>query len=132
MAGSPAYRFDFRTRTGQHPVEPASHSPEHQWSAELECRIFRNVTFGLAADLQSKWSIYTDLVHRDIFQDGFQLIHARVSYQWEFSGFKGEIGLHCRNLTDQTYAAFTEPDPDGNCYQPGPGREFFVTLTVRY
>jgi iron complex outermembrane recepter protein len=107
-------------------------SPEHQWSAGLEYRILRNVTVGLAADLQSGWSIYTDRLHRNVFQDGFQLIHARVSYRWGFSGFKGEIGLHGKNLTNQYYAAFTEPDPDGNCYQPGPGREFFVTLTVRH
>jgi iron complex outermembrane receptor protein len=107
-------------------------SPEHQWTAELEYRILRNVTVGLGADLQTKWSIYADRVHQNVFQDGFQLIHARISYRWEFSGFKGEIGLYGKNLTDQYYAAFTEPDPDGNCYQPGPGREFFVTMTVRY
>jgi hypothetical protein len=28
--------------------------------------------------------------------------------------------------------AFTEPDPDGNSYQPGPGREFFGTLKISF
>jgi len=28
------------------------------------------------------------------------------------------------------YIAFTEPDPDGNSYQPGPEREFFVGVRV--
>jgi len=28
--------------------------------------------------------------------------------------------------------AFTEPDPDGNSYQPGPGREGFLGLTVTF
>jgi iron complex outermembrane recepter protein len=106
-------------------------SPVHQWTAELEYGPLRNVTVGLGAELQSKWSIYTDRVHRDVFQDGFSLFNARISYRLEFSGFNGEIGLYVKNLADQSHMAFTEPDPDGNSYQPGPGREFFVTLTLR-
>ncbi len=27
--------------------------------------------------------------------------------------------------------AFTEPDPDGNSHQPGPGREIFGNLKIR-
>jgi iron complex outermembrane receptor protein len=107
-------------------------SPEHQWAAELEYQILRSVTAGLVAESQTKWSIYTDKVHKNVFQDGFRLIHALVSCRWECSGLNGEIGLYGKNLTDQSYMAFTEPDPDGNSYQPAPGREFFVTLTVRY
>jgi hypothetical protein len=98
----------------------------------LEYQILRSVTAGLVAESQTKWSIYTDKVHKNVFQDGFRLIHARVSCRWECSGLNGEIGLYGKNLTDQSYMAFTEPDPDGNSYQPAPGREFFVTLTVRY
>jgi iron complex outermembrane receptor protein len=107
-------------------------SPEHQWAAELEYTVLRNVTVGLGTELQTKWSIYTDKLHQNVFQEGFRLIHARISYRWEFSGLKGEVGLYGKNLTDQSYMAFTEPDPDGNSYQPAPGREFFVTVTIRY
>jgi len=32
---------------------------------------------------------------------------------------------YLRNIFDKTYMAFTEPDPDGNSYQPGPGYEIF-------
>jgi outer membrane receptor protein involved in Fe transport len=37
-----------------------------------------------------------------------------------------------RNLTAKRYIAFTEPDPDGNSYQPGPGREIFGGLQFRF
>ena len=37
----------------------------------------------------------------------------------------GEVTLAVRNATDVEYIAFTEPDPDGNSYQPAPTREIF-------
>ena len=37
-----------------------------------------------------------------------------------------------RNIGDRRYIAFTEPDPDGNSYQPGSGRELFGGLQVRF
>jgi hypothetical protein len=28
--------------------------------------------------------------------------------------------------------AFTEPDPDGNAYHPGPAREFFGNIKINF
>jgi hypothetical protein len=39
--------------------------------------------------------------------------------------------LQVRNLLGTEYIAFTEPDPDGNSYQPGPTRELFVGIRVK-
>lgn len=35
-----------------------------------------------------------------------------------------------KNLTGKEYIAFTEPDPDGNSYQPGPGRQVFAGVRL--
>jgi hypothetical protein len=45
---------------------------------------------------------------------------------------KGECSLFVRNLTAAKYMAFTEPDPDGNAYHPGPSREFFGNIKIRF
>ena len=37
-----------------------------------------------------------------------------------------------RNVTGVEYIAFTEPDPDGNSYQPGPTRELFAGASARF
>lgn len=106
-------------------------SPEHQLFAELEYRLPHNVTIGLSTELQTEWAIYTDRSHRDITQDGFQLYHTRISYHWQFAGLQGDFSVHGVNLTNKLYIAFTEPDPDGNCYQPAARREFFANLMIQ-
>jgi len=95
----------------------------------------------LGTEYQSKWAIYTDAkayngeldpaVYQN-WQDGFNLYHARISYSWNLRGLTGECSLFARNLTGATYMAFTEPDPDGNSYQPGPGREIFGSIKIRF
>ena len=61
---------------------------------------------------------------------GYMLLHARLIWFWRAPGFAGEIGLHVRNLGNVKYVAFSEPDPGGNSYQPGPGREYFASVSV--
>ena len=56
---------------------------------------------------------------------------AEIAYLWSLGKFNGELSFSVRNLTDEKYIAFTEPDPDGNSYQPGPGREFFVNAKIK-
>lgn len=107
-------------------------SPEHQLFAEFEQTISKNLTVGISAELQTEWTIYTDKTHKDVIQDGFHLFHARISYHWEWSGLKWEVGLYGKNLADKSFIAFTEPDPDGNCYQPAARREFFGNFSVRF
>jgi iron complex outermembrane receptor protein len=116
-------------------------SPRHQLYAELVYAITSDLTFALSTEFQSKWAIYTDAkaynneldptIYQN-WQDGFNLFHARIAYQWHLIGLNGEISLTARNFTGVKYMAFTEPDPDGNSYQPGPESEFFGNIKIRF
>ena len=48
-------------------------------------------------------------------------------------GVRGDLGIFCKNMFDEQYFGFTEPNngPDYNSYQAAPGREFFVNLRLR-
>jgi iron complex outermembrane recepter protein len=107
-------------------------SPQHQLYAELEYKFLKWFTLGVSTEMQSKWYIYTDVVHKNVSQEGFNLYHARISYNWNLFGANGEISFFAKNITAQNYMAFTEPDPDGNCYQPGPLREYFASLKINF
>ena len=114
-------------------------SPKHQLYSEVVYSPVKNFQISLGGEYQSRWAIYTDAkaynneldpaIYQN-WQDGFNLFNARISYSWNLSGINGECSIFVRNFTDEKYMAFTEPDPDGNSYQPGPGREFFVNLKI--
>ena len=114
-------------------------SPKHQLYAELTYKINKNFRVSVGTEYQSEWAIYTDAkayngeldpqIYQN-WQEGFNLYNARVSYNWKFKGLSGEISLSARNITGETYMAFTEPDPDGNSYQPGPKQEFFGGIKI--
>lgn len=115
--------------------------PKHQLYAEIEYALTKNIKIMLGTEYQSQWAIYTDaqayagLMDPTIFQnwqDGFNLLHGRISYNWELWKLKGECSVFARNFTGTKYMAFTEPDPDGNSYQPGPGREIFGAVTIKF
>jgi len=116
-------------------------SPKHQLFAEVVYSINKNFKLSLSSEYQSKWAIYTDArayngeldpaIYQN-WQDGFNLIHARMSYLFKIGGIQGEFSLFARNLTAEKYMAFTEPDPDGNSYQPGPGREIFGSIKIKF
>lgn len=116
-------------------------SPKHQLYCEATYTINKNFKVSLGTEYQSKWAIYTDAkayneeldpeVYQN-WQNGFNLYHARVSYQWNIWGLGGECSLYARNFTGEKYIAFTEPDPDGNSYQPGPARELFANLKIKF
>ncbi len=116
-------------------------SPKHQLYAELRYRINKNFNISIGTEYQSKWAIYTDAkayngeLNPKIYQNwqkGFNLYNARISYEWKLKNIKGEINLSARNFTGTNYMAFTEPDPDGNSYQPGPKQEYFCNLAIRF
>jgi iron complex outermembrane receptor protein len=116
-------------------------SPKHQLYSEIVYSPLESIQISLGDEYQSKWAIYTDAkayngeldpaIYQN-WQDGFNLLNARISYLWELWYFNGDISVSVRNLTDEEYMAFTEPDPDGNSYQPGPGTEFFGNLKIRF
>jgi hypothetical protein len=58
--------------------------------------------------------------------------NASASYTHKIKDLTGQISISARNITNETYMAFTEPDPDGNSYQPGPGREVFMNIKVLF
>ncbi len=107
-------------------------SPQHQLSADIDFTPVKAFTLGLGADCQSRWYIFTDRVHSHVSQAGFSLFQAHADYRFHLGNNQAVLSLASRNLFNAPYMAFTEPDPDGNSYQPGPGREFFCTLKFRF
>ncbi len=107
-------------------------SPAHQLFADASYKAGKHLSFGISFEMQSRWYIYTDVVHSNIYQKGFDLLHARMSYDFTFAGVRGTVSLYGRNLTDKQYIAFTEPDPDGNSYQPSARREVIASLRILF
>jgi iron complex outermembrane receptor protein len=127
-------------------VPPASgqylpNSPQHQFYVEVVYHLKKHFIFTVGTEYQSRWAIYTDakayngeldpVIYKN-WQNGFNLYHARISYLWKIKGLEGECDIFARNLTAEKYMAFTEPDPDGNSYQPGPEREIFVSIKIKF
>ncbi len=116
-------------------------SPKHQLYAEAVYSINKNLKVNFAVEYQSKWAIYTDanayagklnpLTYQN-WQKGFTLFHAGISYLLKIGKFKGECSIFTRNFTNVEYMAFTEPDPDGNSYQPGSDREIFGSIKMNF
>jgi iron complex outermembrane receptor protein len=116
-------------------------SPRHQLYSEIVCSINKRFKLSLATEYQSKWAIYTDpkayngemdpAIYQN-WQDGYNLFHARIAYNMNIGKVKGECSLFVRNLTGANYMAFTEPDPDGNAYHPGPARELFGAVKLKF
>ncbi len=116
-------------------------SPKHQLYAELKYKIGKNLKISLGTQYQSEWAIYTDAkayngeLNPKIYnnwQNGFTIFNARIAYDWHVGALNGVISFYARNFTGETYMAFTEPDPDGNSYQPGPKQEFFGNLKIEF
>jgi outer membrane receptor protein involved in Fe transport len=85
-----------------------------------------DLTLGIGSDTLSRW--YVD-PSNGIMVDGYTLLSARLAWRVPV-GLNWEVSLQGRNLTGVKYIAFTEPDPDGNSYQPGPEREIFAGLRL--
>lgn len=62
--------------------------------------------------------------------DGYQLFHVRLGYKSGIGGMPCELILSGRNIFSKEYIAFTEPDPDGNSYQPAPTAEWSIGLRM--
>jgi iron complex outermembrane recepter protein len=107
-------------------------SPANQLYADVSYKFAKHFEIGLSTEWQSRWFIYTDKVHSNIYQEGFNLYHSRVSYNFEIGDIKATASFYCKNLADKQYIAFTEPDPDGNSYQPSALREIFVSIRLRF
>jgi hypothetical protein len=116
-------------------------SPKHQLYSEVVYSLNKRLKLSLATEYQSNWAIYTDpkayngeldsSIYQN-WQNGFNLFHARIAYNINFGKVKAECSLFIHNLTGAKYMAFTEPDPDGNAYHPGPTRELFGNIKIKF
>ncbi|MCX6244340.1 MAG: TonB-dependent receptor [Bacteroidetes bacterium] len=118
--------------------------PEHVLAAEVAFKFLKHFTLALATQYQSKWYIQTDDsiynqytengVKRNSWVNGFNIYNASLAYHFRLGGLDSEISLFAKNLFDEHYFGFTEPNngPDYNSYQPAPGREFFASLRLRF
>jgi len=104
-------------------------SPAHQFSMDAEYEMGGHWVIGAAIDCQSGWFVDQSNVAR---VDGFSLVTPRLAYRWNGLRYRGEVSVSARNVFGARYIAFTEPDPDGNSYQPGPTREFFVGVRIGF
>ena len=59
---------------------------------------------------------------------GYPLLRAKLTCRLS----NGEMSLGVQNLLDRKYVAFTEPDTDLHSYQPGPGREIFFNVAIKW
>ncbi|MGE5399447.1 MAG: TonB-dependent receptor family protein [Ignavibacteriales bacterium] len=102
-------------------------SPVHQAYIEVAYNLIKDISLALSSEVQSRWYINTE---NSASIGGFTLYHARLSYMLNLNGFKGEFSLFMRNIFSREYIAFSEPDPDGNSYQPGPLSEISGSLRI--
>ena len=104
-------------------------APRNQAYLDFTGELGRGLFAGAAVDRVSSW--YVDAANSASVA-GYTLLNARLGYRIHGAGWSGEIMLSGLNLTDEPYIAFTEPDPDGNSYQPGPGRQGFLGVVVSF
>jgi iron complex outermembrane recepter protein len=118
-----------------------TNSPKHQLYSEVIYSLNKQFKFSVATEYQSKWAVYTDPkaynneMNPSVFQnwqEGFNLFHIRASFSLNIGKLKWECSIFVRNIASAKYMAFTEPDPDGNAYHPGPGREFFGNIRIKF
>ncbi len=97
-------------------------SPRNRLYTDIEYKLGKHVFIGGAMELQSQW--YVDPSNL-VTADGYTLVHPRIGFQWQRDSRRIELMLSARNVFGKEYIAFTEPDPDGNSFQPAPTREIF-------
>lgn len=102
-------------------------SPTSQLYLDLQATPIPNLVFGIGVALQTR--SYVDASNLT-WAGGYTLLNARAAYSWKGRWNRGEVSLALLNLTGKEYIAFTEPDPDGNSYQPAPTRQVFAGVRL--
>jgi iron complex outermembrane recepter protein len=105
-------------------------APRNQLYVDVQYSPLPRLSIGMSAESQSMTFIDGANIESEAAAS-YTLLHARARYAWNIAGIDGEFVVQMRNLFDVKYVAFTEPDPGGNAYQPGAGREFFGGLRIR-
>jgi iron complex outermembrane recepter protein len=104
-------------------------SPNHQIYVQAAFQLPRSLTASIGTQALSR--AFIDPTNA-AFIDGYGLLNARFAKVSRCGRFTCELSLAGRNLAATKYIAFTEPDPDGNSYQPGPRREVFGGVILRF
>jgi len=104
-------------------------SPNQQLYLDATLALPKNVTASVGTQAFSR--AFIDPTNQ-AFIDGYGLLNARLSKQWRFGNLICNAFVSGRNLLATNYIAFTEPDPDGNSYQPGPRRELFGGMRISF
>jgi iron complex outermembrane recepter protein len=104
-------------------------SPQHQLALDVRYDIIPELTLGVNSLMLSETYIDGANLESEA-APGYTLLGARVAYHWTAGGISGDLTGQVRNLNNQKYVAFTEPDAGGNAYQPGSGREFFLGVRI--
>jgi iron complex outermembrane receptor protein len=109
--------------------------PRHQLYADAEAAVTKRLNVGAALEYVSAW--YVDSTNRILPNgygrtDPYALVHVRLAYRLEMRGTPVEVFLAGRNIFNVLYYGFTEPDPDGNSYQPAATAEWSLGLRLGF
>ena len=104
-------------------------SPQHQLTIDVAYDPLPDLTVGAGTQALSRSFIDGANLYAESVP-GYALVDARIEYRLTLAGTRSTLTVSGRNLFDRQYIAFTEPDPGGNSYQPGPTREFFVGIRI--
>jgi iron complex outermembrane receptor protein len=118
---------DIKSLQGDFENRVMPNSPRNRLYLDLEYKFGRHWFAGGAAEVQSQW--YVDPSNL-VAAEGYTLVHPRIGYQWQRDSRRIELMLSARNVFGKEYIAFTEPDPDGNSFQPAPTREVFFGARI--
>ena len=105
--------------------------PDHQLYVDVEWDFYPGFFVALNTETLSKSYIDGANIETQAVPS-YTLLGARLGYNFNCSGIRGQISINGRNLTDQTYVAFSEPDSGGNAYQPGAKREIFGNIKIGF
>lgn len=102
-------------------------APVDQLSTDIQYVLAEHWVFGV--DWQAVSKAYVDQTNQAT-APAYTILSPRAGFRWWSPDYRGDILVQARNVLDSKYIAFTEPDPDGNSYQPGPTREVFATMKL--
>jgi iron complex outermembrane receptor protein len=124
--------------------------PQHMLTVEASFKLTKNFTLTLNTEYESNWRLQVDdsiydtyTIGQTYYQPymkcssvvpGFNIYSVNLDYGFKLGTLNGNIGFYAKNIFDQHYYGFTEPNNgvDYNSYQPAPGREFFVSVKLRF
>jgi iron complex outermembrane recepter protein len=105
-------------------------APAHQFYGDALMALPRHFSLGVNTQIFSH--AFIDPIN-DVWIGTYGLLNARLSKGWQRKRYSGTYFVTARNLANRDYIAFTEPDyPDRHSYQPGPEREVFGGIEVRF